>query len=74
LIENEESPFKISKLGSECLSEICKKFPNLEIYRPLVQKTLAVRVLQKSKHFFANLNFETLVKHLSFFGPWEKVE
>ena len=40
----------------------------------MARRTLAVRVLQKSKHFYTNLNFDTLNKHLSFFGSWDKIE
>lgn len=37
-------------------------------------RTLAVRVLQKCKNFYTNVNFDTLIRHLAFFGTWEKIE
>ena len=74
LIEQEESPFKISKLGSLNLTKAIEQFPELKEYEPLVQRTLAVRVLQKCKNFYTNINFETLKTHLAFYGSWEKIE
>jgi hypothetical protein len=45
LIEFEESPFKIAKLGSEYLSQIIATYPELKDYNKLIKTTLAVRVL-----------------------------
>jgi hypothetical protein len=49
-------------------------FPDLESYGPLIKKTLAVRILQKSKAFYTTLTFKTLTEQLKFFGKWEKIE
>ena len=45
LVEFEESPFKISKLGSESLRKACEVMPNLSKYVPFIEKTLAIRIL-----------------------------
>lgn len=74
LIEFESSPFKIAKQGPQYLQEILKAFPNLQEYEQLIQKTLAVRILQKSKSFYTTLQFKTLASQLKFFGSWEKIE
>ena len=74
LVEFEESPFKISQQGSESLAKAIEVMPSLEKYAPLIKKTLAIRILQKSKNFFTNMRFASLLKMLSFFGEWDKIE
>ena len=74
LVEFEESPFKISQLGSDALTKACEVMPNLEKYAPFIKKTLAIRILQKCKNFFTNVRFNSLSKMLSFFGDWGKIE
>jgi len=54
LIENEESPFTISKKGKEALDAAVKKTPSLSSYANFLRKTLSVRILQKSKNYYTN--------------------
>jgi len=74
LIENEESPFKISQEGPKAMAEATKLNSKLKIYEPFILKRLAVRILQKCKNFYTNLKFATIEKHLSFYGSWNKIE
>ena len=74
LIESEESPFRISKQGSSALDSAIKTMPSLEKYAPLIKKTLAIRILQKSKGFYTSIKFKSLEKLLSFFGEWDEIE
>ena len=60
LVEFEESPFKICKEGSEALRKSIEVMPDLEKYAPFIQKTLAIRILQKCKNFFTNIKFASL--------------
>ena len=48
--------------------------PNLAKYVPFIEKTLAIRIIQKCKNFFTNVKFASLSKMLSFFGDWHKIE
>lgn len=74
LVEFEESPFKISQQGSESLNKACEIMPNLAKYKPFIEKTLAIRILQKCKNFFTNVRFASLSKMMKFFGDWNKIE
>lgn len=74
LVEFEESPFKISQLGSDALKKAIEIMPNLEKYQPFIEKTLAIRIIQKCKNFFTNVKFATLEKMLAFYGDWDKIE
>jgi len=73
LIENEESPFVISKKGNLCLEKICKN-PQFVQYKPFIQKTLSVRILQKCKSFYKTMKLSKLAKMLSFCGSVKEVE
>lgn len=48
--------------------------PNLSKYSTQIEKTLAIRILQKCKNFFTNVRFTSLTKMMSFFGDWDKIE
>jgi len=48
--------------------------PRLEKYSTFIKKTLAIRMLQKSKNFFTNIKFASLEKMLDFFGNWDMIE
>lgn len=74
LVESEESPFKISQQGSESLRLAIEAMPNLGKYSGNIEKTLAIRVLQKCKNFFTNVKFASLSKMLNFYGEWDKIE
>lgn len=74
LIEEESSPFKIAKLGPDLLKKTLSAFKELADYSPLIHRTLAVRILQKSKAFYTTLNFKTLANQLKFYGSWEDIE
>ena len=74
LIESEESPFRISKQGSESLTKAIETMDSLEKYEKLIKKTLAIRILQKSKGFYTNIKFKSLEKLLSFYGSWDDIE
>jgi len=68
LMESEPSPFIISKKGKAALDTLCKENPKFEMYKPFIEKTLSVRVLQKCKVFFKNMKVSKLLKMLSFFS------
>ena len=74
LVEFEESPFKISQQGSEALLKACEIMPNLKKYATNIEKTLAIRILQKCKNFFTTIKFGSLTKMMGFFGDWQKIE
>ena len=74
LIEFEESPFKIAKQGPELLKQTLETFPELKSYDSLIKRTLAVRIIQKSKAFYTTITFGTLMTQLEFFGSWEKIQ
>jgi len=74
LIEFEDSPFTISKQGSEALNKAIEVMPNLLKYKDFIQKTLAIRILQKCKNFFTNIKFASMTKMLGFYGDWDKIE
>ena len=68
LIEEEESPFTISKRGKQILESIvATKDTNWTKYREFLIKTLSVRILQKCKNYFKNLKMSTLANLLSFY-------
>ena len=60
LIEHEESPFTISKRGKAALDELCKQNPTLAVYRPYLEHSLSVRILQKCKSFYRNMKLTKL--------------
>ena len=45
LIEGEDSPFNICKLGREALDKAIECMPKLQKYSPFIKKTLAIRML-----------------------------
>jgi len=74
IIEEENSPFTISSAGRNALEKSIECMPLLEKYSLYIKKTLAIRMLQKSKNFFTNIKFASLTKMLSFYGEWDKIE
>ena len=73
LIENEESPFVISKKGKASLEKILKNKEFLR-YKPFIQRTLSVRILQKCKSFYKSMKLSKLANMLSFCGSSTEVE
>lgn len=71
LIEFESSPFAIAKQGPALLKTIIEAFPKLDSYVPLIKRTLAIRILQKSKAFYTTIKFDSLIKQLAFYGDWK---
>jgi len=65
LIENEQSPFSISKQGNAALDAAVEKTPSLGKYAEFLRKTLSVRILQKSKNYYSQQKFKTLEKLLT---------
>lgn len=57
LIEVEESPFRMSKEGSATIASALQKNPALAKYETGIKKSLAIRILQKSKNFYTNVRF-----------------
>lgn len=45
LIEDEESPFTLSKKGRELIDGLSANFPSINKYKPFLIKTLSVRIL-----------------------------
>lgn len=41
---------------------------------PLIKRTLAIRILQKSKAFYTTIKFDSLAKQLAFYGDWKQIE
>ena len=74
LIEVEESPFRMSKEGSATIASALQKNPALAKYETGIKKSLAIRILQKSKNFYTNVRFKALTKQLAFYGSWDKIE
>jgi hypothetical protein len=74
IIEQEDSPFTISSAGRVALEKAIECMPELEKYAAYIKKTLAIRMLQKSKNFFTNIRFASLTKMLHFYGEWDKIE
>lgn len=74
LIEHQESPFKISRQGREALEALIKQHPSLEMYKPFIIKTIAVRILQKCKNYYKNMKFDGLKKMLVYFETFEEIE
>jgi translation initiation factor 3 subunit A len=61
LIEDEESPFVISKKGKAIIDKLAQsKNANISQYRDFLVKTLSVRILQKCRNYFKNLKMSTL--------------
>jgi len=74
LIEREESPFTISKIGKNALETLCNDFPNLQKYKPFIAKSLSVRILQKCKNFYKNMKLSKLLKFLQFYDNECEIE
>ena len=74
MLQREDSPFTISKAGPEALKDLVEALPHLSKYEPFIKKTLAVRILQKSKNFYTKMKFANISKQLAFFGDWDKIE
>lgn len=74
LIEQEESPFVISKKGKEALEALCKESPDLAKYKQFIAKTLSVRILQKCKNFYRNMKMSKLQKMLQFYSSVTDIE
>jgi len=69
LIEEEDSPFTISKQGKVSLDALCNENPALAGYRKFIERTLSVRILQKCKNFYRNMKLSKLAKMLHFYSP-----
>ena len=74
LIEQEESPFVISKKGKEALEALCTESPELAKYKPFIAKTLSVRILQKCKNFYRNMKMSKLQSTLRFYDSVTEIE
>ena len=75
LIEEEESPFTISKRGKALIDELLAvKDTNWSQYKDFIVKTLSVRILQKCKNYFKNLKFNSLSKLLVFYSSFDSIE
>ena len=59
LIEEEESPFTISKKGKAIIDKLSKS-PEWAKYTEFLIKTLSVRILQKCRNYYKNLKMSTL--------------
>lgn len=60
LIEDEESPFTISKKGKEIIDKLVGQDKSWAQYKEFLVKTLSVRILQKCRNYFKNLKMSTL--------------
>lgn len=73
LIEDEESPFIISKQGKAILDKLSQQ-KDWAQYREFLTKTLSVRILQKCRNYFKNLKMSTLKSLLGFYESFNSVE
>lgn len=75
LIEDEESPFTISRKGKQLLESIMAvEGTDWVKYKAFIAKNLAVRVLQKCKNYFKNMKMSALQKLLVFYDSFEQIE
>jgi len=74
LIEQEQSPFTISKKGKIALDALCTASPNLNSYRPFIERTLSVRTLQQCKNFYRNMKLSKLQNMLQFYSNETSIE
>ena len=74
LLEVEESPFTISKQGKASLDRMCKESPALAVYRPHIERSLSIRILQKCKSFYRNMKLSKLTALLQFYSSVTEVE
>jgi hypothetical protein len=73
-MEDEESPFTLSKQGRVLLDQISTTFPSMSQYKPFLIKTLSVRILQKCRNYFKNLKLSTLKSLLQFYDSFDSIE
>lgn len=74
LVEKEDSPVTISKVGKQTLETLCNNYPVLQKYKPFIAKSLSVRILQKCKNFYKNMKLSKLLKLLHFFDNESDIE
>jgi hypothetical protein len=60
LIENENSPFIISKRGKAALDALCIENSAYEMYRSCIERSLSVKIIQKCKNFYKNMKLSKL--------------
>ncbi len=73
LIEDEESPFTISK-KAKVIIERLTKIENWAQYKPFLIKTVSVRILQKCRNYFKNLKMTNLKNLLPFYENFNSIE
>lgn len=74
LIEEEESPFVISKKGKVTIENIVRANADWAQYKDFLVKTLSVRILQKCRNYFKNLKMSTLSNLLQFHQSFTSIE
>ena len=74
LIENENSPFVISKRGKAALDALCKEKSVYQMYRRCIQRSLSVRIVQKCRSFYKNMKLSKLQTLLQFYASVPEVE
>lgn len=74
LIENESSPFVISKKGKAALEALCKEEPQYEMYRSCIERTLSVKIVQSCKTYYKNMKLSKLQNLLQFYSNINDVE
>jgi len=74
LIEEEESPFTISKKGKEIIEKITASSATWAQYKQFLIKTVSVRILQKCRNYFKNLKMSTLKNLLQFYSSFNDIE
>jgi hypothetical protein len=73
LIEDEESPFTISKKAKPIVEKLSQN-KLWSQYRDFLVKTLSVRILQKCRNYFKNLKMSTLKTLLQFYESFNSIE
>lgn len=74
LIQDEPSPFAISKRGKKALDDLCSTMPHLKQYQELIAKNLSIRILQKCKNYYRNMKMSKLKAMLHFYSSEVEVE
>ena len=60
MIDEQESPFIISRKGPKILEDLMQKNKDWSVYLPFLKKILAIRILQKCRNYYKSLKLEKL--------------
>lgn len=72
LIENEQSPFVISRKGKTAVENL--KDAKITMYRDIIVKNLSLRIIQQCRNFYKNIKLSRLLTFLPFYKTESEVE